>query len=518
MKKILILSFLFFVFIGIRRVVFADINPPSPAGQGNVTPIITTKVQMKNEKVEFVIANPQIATEASYPSGNLPIKVTAQFNMYNTSDSTEKIDITFPKCDYYSTNYFDCWAQRFSNFTVSVNNNKINTVSESSENIPVSQLAYKPRQTTVEGSFYKWNQSFPAKQITTVTITYDLNVNLYDPYHNYYLDYVLSTGGNWYGNIEHGEILFSSPKKPLDEYFSLSSGNKEGFSKKLTKSIDGNTLRVTFDNIKPSFDENIHLSIFDPQERDIIDSLKEKAQNTNTAVAYSKLAGAYANLSVIHIPYENGNYSSRAFTYFDKAITLATKFSDLQQITNNLFFTKNGGDLSEATQLKDSSCETENIFCERGNWVYETVAWHESERNIMQELANKRLTFSKDDKFALNILDILKQNPLKQIDSSQASASSELVSTQSGITSSASAQAIVTPVKNTKNKIPEFILNNMLIVSVIAIIICLIFIYTAIITIKRFISKKKRTNKQQDETSSSTNNILPENNQNNSSN
>jgi hypothetical protein len=225
------------------------------------------------------------------------------------------------------------------------------------------------------------------------------------------LDYVLSTGGNWFGNIENGEIIFSFPDPVRDEYYKLTSGNINNLSPKLTKSIADNTLSVKYLDIKPTVNENLHLFIFDPQERDVIDSLKEKAKNDNTVSAYNTLGTEYTKLSgrtinpSYYVNNVNADYSKQALIYFDKAIDLANNFNDLQQITNSIFLIENGGDQQEV-DFVNSSYED---FRAGSNWIEGMAAYKDIAINTFLKLANKRLSMVSNDAFGLNLKDVVKK-------------------------------------------------------------------------------------------------------------
>lgn len=414
-----VIVFLFLTFLTTAPTL-ADINPPEPAGQGNLSPNSGTKVQMKNEKIEFNILQPRTDTSSSYPKGILPVKVTAEFNMYNTSDSTESMDITFPKCDDYSSPYTECsWGAKFSNFIVYVDSNLLGTVDETEIKIPKYQLGYCPEEPRAEviSKVFKWHQDFPAKKITNVKVTYNLDIEEYTPTHGYYLDYVLSTGGNWFGNIENGKIIFSSPDKVTDEYFKLDSGgNRPGFgdaailSPNIQETIQENKMLINFDNLKPSTKENLHLFVVDPKERAVIDSLKDNVSKNGTFIAYANLGEEYGKLSTIHGYYENSEYATNSLNNFNKSIELANNFDDLKQITNKMIFTKNGGDQTEANQLTEGQPGGNSPFIGRGgNWVDQAMG-RQSVTNAFQNLANKRLSFNKTDQFALNLLEKIKKS------------------------------------------------------------------------------------------------------------
>ena len=448
MKKILFaVLFLLFIPLFLPKFANADINAPSTLNSSGIEAGSGTQVQMKNEKVTLDISgnsykkpvqikNAQGGTSnfGSVTSTYLPVKVTAEFNMYNPSDSDESIDVTFPSCDYYSTSTEDCGSM--SDFSVVVNGVSVSGITQIEKTIPDKLLGYTPPN-PIKGTFYNWHQSFSAKSITNVKVVYTLAAKEFDVAHppytgaaGYYINYILSTGGSWNGNIENGEVIFNLPEKADKKYFILTSGGQESasLSAKLTETIDQDKVIVSFKNLKPSYSENLNLILFDPAEVAILNTLTTKAEKDNTFAAYVSLFKEYVKFIKAHyiftlsgLPSGIKTLDDQLFKTFDKLIKLSKNYSELREATSIFFFdSKDVSDETIVAKIQDTcwtvvdangnSRNADNSeTCQFANNVYD-LTWENAlgdnsyYKSVIEELANKRLEYNSNDVLAKYLL------------------------------------------------------------------------------------------------------------------
>src|SRR6266540_3695399 len=274
-SQMLILSVLISLFP--FKDVHADVAPPQTPPGSNLNPVDeTTQVRMMAETVILNIRqDPQDDTSAI-------AETTATFTMRNLGTAEEKMQARFP------LSFFGGDSDGFGNFpeidqiAVSVNGNSVATNLFMQPAMSSRGPAYVERAEVPWASF---DVTFPPGQDVAIEVAYTVRGFGYYPYEKF--QYILETGAGWNDTIGSADIVVQLPYGA--SRFNVWLPDKStGFSQTSPGSIlAGNEVRWHFENLEPTRESNIEVTIVTPALwEDVLKETETVSKNPNDGEAW----------------------------------------------------------------------------------------------------------------------------------------------------------------------------------------------------------------------------------------
>ncbi len=327
-KQYVLLSILLLsLFFTTRVLADFDVYGPNDASVAIAPSGEKTNVKMKSEKVVLDIADGK--------DKEVDARVTATFTMYNDSDLDENISVYFPLTSgFYKENFegdLDARAKisHFEVFNGKTNINTTNGFNEFSDDQAEKNNVVKKYPVKI------WNQRFPARVDTIVTVKYIVKAfHPMTPFRFYNeLSYVLSTGSGWRGVIGKGDVIFHFPFNISDGLMIDKTENDN-----LKSSIIGSDLIYSFSNLEPDFLDNITIHFYTPFIMNDIEMLKSTMndRSVDDLMQLARLYGKILGTPVYQIP-NAGEYRAKAIhTIAEKILITAREKKSIADVDKAL--------------------------------------------------------------------------------------------------------------------------------------------------------------------------------------
>lgn len=352
----------------------ADMAPPPVTGVGGLEPFEyqSTAVQMVYERVEMVFDIQHNGDDPYYI-----VDVTAWFVMRNQSHSPEEMQAMFPLEDFNTCVNDPAHLSAppsFSNFHIQSDSftsevdGKLSSITEISTDHPYKNI-YKGGDGFCDYISMRWTAfdiAFPTHRDVLVRIDYQMDSHAGDSILN--LQYILETGGAWFGPIETAYIILKFPFL-VNEDFILSS-TTPGYQ------TLQNEISWTFKNLEPSNGDNILISFVDLKLWSEIIQLKDQlSDNPHNSDAWIQLAENYRNI---------GDYGKGRITSERHLILVHNTFQ------NGIEFNPDNADLyAEYANFLYSQC-------------YPTFQWVcNGERSVITNYVEKALSLNPSHEMAI---------------------------------------------------------------------------------------------------------------------
>lgn len=255
-----------------------------------------TRVAMVHEDVLITIEEEEsddvfLYSNERYAASKLISRVEAVFQMRNTGDSAESFDVWFPLwLPYYP------WGAQVvpvQNFQVWVDGIQVSfhTV-DMSETTGMDIVENQP--------WAVWPMQFPPGENVDIRVVYDCYPTGELPYATF--QYILETGADWAGAIGSGQVTFALPFDVDDMNVILPDGDV---------AIDGNEVVLSFENLEPTEEDNVSLSMLDPDVWQSVEAA-QNAMDDNPESVRSLLD--YADVAMDAITVRKGYSSSNGLS------------------------------------------------------------------------------------------------------------------------------------------------------------------------------------------------------------
>lgn len=278
----------------------ADAAPPRQVPGASISATGATKVQMISETVLIDFTLKDAWDDA---------RVTAIFNMYNTSAISETMQVGFPLDENFvgiSPVTGEPVYITLGEMTVWVDGKKISTT----EIIDSEAAIYGFRR------YQKWNTfqvAFPENQSTTLKIEYGISLTGFQHDALGMARYILETGQGWYGPIVQVDITARLPYYVNEENY-----RDYGFGK-----VQENEIHWHWDYLEPTENDNIYFYIVKPKVWERVEQARAKVMKTpNDASAWGELADAYYRATYDkYVPW-NRSLMERCVHAYERALAL----------------------------------------------------------------------------------------------------------------------------------------------------------------------------------------------------
>ena len=261
--------------------VLADIAPPDWPPGANLAP------GSENTQVRMVSEIVVIDVQENIPVGSLgEAKVRASFTMHNLGSDNETMFARFP------LTYWDGYSGSSSSFP------EIKDVEFVVGGEPVDW-----RRVDIpvdDGETVPWAEfgvTFPPGQDVLIDVLYTARPVGEYPYVAY--RYVLETGAGWRGSIEEADIIVNLPYETnshnviLDETIGWSTTTAGAI-------FDGNEVRWHFENLEPTRENNIEVSLVMPNAwQKVMEERSRIADNPEDGEAWGRLGKGYKEVSYL---------------------------------------------------------------------------------------------------------------------------------------------------------------------------------------------------------------------------
>jgi len=267
----------------------ADVAPPQMPPGANLDPgAETTQVRMM---AETVILN--IAQDPQDDNGAIA-KTVATFTMRNLGSADESMQARFP------LSFFDGESDGSGNFpeiqqiAVKVDGKSVATKRVIEPAAP-SSGGYTERNDVPWAAF---DVTFPPGRDVTIEVLYTTNGFGYYPYERF--KYILETGAAWNDTIGSADIIARFPYTVSGQNIWLPD-DTNGFSQTSPNAtLNGNEARWHFDNLEPTVDSNIELTIVTPALwQQVLRETDTVTKNPNDGEAWGHLGKDYKEIAVM---------------------------------------------------------------------------------------------------------------------------------------------------------------------------------------------------------------------------
>ncbi len=275
----------------VRRV-WADAAPDPHAAASDIAPGQGTQVQMISETVMLDV-RPETLTSGDYVFTRTIALVTADFLMRNLGSATETMNVRFPMG--WPTRYGWGIADPFiiQNVNVLVDSRQVITHQTSFDGQPwtVWPTTFPPGHDVRMTVKYR---TMPVQEWNNSLVGFFSSVNLMgdDSLADFY--YILETGAGWRGPIGQGDITFRFPYPASPEMIEQRGIGAVYTSTTPAFVAQGNELRWHFQNLEPTSQDNVRLSVITPLVwQAILDARRQAQSKPDDARAQVRLGEAY---------------------------------------------------------------------------------------------------------------------------------------------------------------------------------------------------------------------------------
>lgn len=287
----------------------ADVAPPPAPLLTGLQPFQyqNTKVQMVYERVEMEMQKIQ-KPDSEYLTNMVAVK--ASFVMHNQGKAPESMQAIFPAQSLSvcipgggdSVSYSDFQIVQDS-FSVSIDGIPV-TLQQ-----VVTPHPYKDKYETCEEMHWVgFDVTFPVNVDVLVTVSYNMEDRAGDLMQTF--DYILETGAAWYGPIQRAYVIVKFPFIVTNE--NVLEETTPGYQSLY------NEIFWSFENLEPTSDDNIHISVLnDGAWKSILSMRKQLKENPKNPELWLALAEMYEYVGFFH-----GTDFGRSF-YYEKQVSVA---------------------------------------------------------------------------------------------------------------------------------------------------------------------------------------------------
>jgi len=276
---------------------WADVAPDPHAAASDIAPGQGTQVQMISETVVLDVQAETLTSggdDVGYNAFTRTVAlVTADFLMRNLGSATETMNVRFPMSWPTSRGEAIGAPLIIQNVNVWVDSKQVVT-----------------HQTTFDGQpWMVWPTTFLPGQDVRMTVKYRTTAvqewgnSLLDSFSSLKLMgndsladfyYILETGAGWRGPIGQGDIIFRFPYPASPEMIEQQGMGAVYTSTTPAFVAQGNELRWHFQNLEPTSQDNVRLSVVTPPVwQAILDARRQAQSQPNDAQAQLRLGEAY---------------------------------------------------------------------------------------------------------------------------------------------------------------------------------------------------------------------------------
>ncbi|HEX6033584.1 MAG TPA: hypothetical protein VFY83_04080 [Anaerolineales bacterium] len=304
--KIAFVLLLLLRFLIPSQVAHADISPPPAPELGGLEPFEyqDTNVQMVYERVEMEI-QPFSYDDPRYSFVASRVNVTAYFIMHNNGSSSESMQAIFPlesfsncRMGFGGGNSYTNYFVQEDSFAVTIGGNKV----------PIQKVEtdhpFRIEDICEKMSWIGFDVTFPVDDDVVIKVQYVMEtMGRADAMQN--IEYILETGAGWAGPIQRGYVIVKFPYVATAENVLFESTPGYQFLY--------NEVFWSFENLEPTSEDNIHVSIVSPDTWQRILSLqRDLRENPQAPEKWLELAQIYFDIATWH--WDN----RRSDQYFDR--------------------------------------------------------------------------------------------------------------------------------------------------------------------------------------------------------
>ena len=243
--KIILLIVVLFSGLVPSRSAHADVAPNPEIKLGGLHPYQETEVQMIYERVEMEL---EMFSDENFLVQNRVI-VNAYFVMKNLGTEDESMHVVFPP-EIAPFCHGEMQGETFTSYFILQDSFEI---SVDGIIVPTFMLE-APYGDCGDFSWLAFDVTFPVQKEILIKVSYAMETWSVDSAQN--IDYILDTGAGWKGNIGRGYIIFKLPYTVTSE--NILSNTTQGYQSLY------NEIFWSFQDLEPTPDDNIHISIVSP--------------------------------------------------------------------------------------------------------------------------------------------------------------------------------------------------------------------------------------------------------------
>ncbi len=259
----------------------ADIAPPQMPGGSNLSPgeDTGTPVEMAYEQVTFIVGEEVDFQVEELDLQGVEAHVQAVFQMQNTSQTDETMQVRFPLVDPSGLGDGFTHVPKLQDFSVSIAGEPSDWINVETPN------PNQPNDPPVQWAAF--DVTFPAGETVEIQVDYSTHSTGYLPEASF--NYILTTGAGWKGPIGEGDIILKMP---------YVASNENVLSWKFAPApqpmLEEDEVRWHFQNLEPQKLDNWSVTIFSPKFMNEIYDLREVvADNPEDANALKDLGDLY---------------------------------------------------------------------------------------------------------------------------------------------------------------------------------------------------------------------------------
>jgi hypothetical protein len=264
----------------------ADVAPPETVPGSNLVPGgESTQVRMMAETVILTVSQDPADVDGAVA------ETQAVFTMRNMGTTEESMAVRFP------LSFFNGGSDGFFNFpeipfiAVKVDGKSVPTRNEMQPFLSTEMGRSSERE---EIPWAVFDVIFPPNQDVMIEVVYNVEGFGYYPYEVF--KYVLETGAGWNGTIGSAEIILRLPYEANEQNVWIEG--VEGYGSATQGGVfNGNEVRWTFNELEPTFENNLQFVVVTPSAWNKIQTETQTVTNNpNDGEAWGRLGKAYKEL------------------------------------------------------------------------------------------------------------------------------------------------------------------------------------------------------------------------------
>jgi hypothetical protein len=272
----------------------ADIAPPPAPQLGGLEPLgyQETNVQMVYERVEMEVQSFQYVDSFYFASR---VNVVAYFTMHNNGNVSESMQVVFPLESFSNCREGYGGGNSYTHYFVQ--EDSFSAIIDGSE-APIKKVVtdhpYKIDGVCDQMTWAGFDVVFPVDEDVMIKVQYVMEtMGSADSMQN--IEYILETGAGWAGPIKRGYVIVKFPYIATTE--NVLSASTPGYQ------FLYNEIFWSFENLEPTFENNIQISIVSPDTwQEILFLRRELKNNPASPEKWLELAQIYKGISTWHGP------------------------------------------------------------------------------------------------------------------------------------------------------------------------------------------------------------------------
>ena len=297
----------------------ADVAPPPAPQLGGLEPFEyqSTNVQMVYERVEMEI-QPHFYEDGDYSFFASRVNVTAYFTMHNNGNSSESMQVIFPLESFSNCRMGFGGGNSYTHYFV---NEESFAVVVDGVMAPLQKVATDHPDKGMQGlgdycdkmSWAGFDVTFPIDEDVVIKVQYVMEtMGRVDSMQN--IEYILETGAGWSGPIKRGHVIVKFPYVATAENVLYESTPGYQFLY--------NEVFWSFENLEPTSENNIHVSIISPDTwQRILLLRRELKENPRLPEKWLELTQIYFDISTWHWDnVRSSDYFQKISSTYEKAI------------------------------------------------------------------------------------------------------------------------------------------------------------------------------------------------------